>query len=254
MVVVQRTKAAVEVPVVAVNPAKPTEHALTTLKYVRKQTNRVILFYSGGKDSIVLLDMLSFLFDEVICVFMYFIKDLEHQRVFIEYPEKKYPNARVIQLPHWMVSHYYRNNYYKFHRKKLVDDTPLLYLGDIEKQARLRSGATWIINGAKMSDSLNRHLMLGTLLFNSINLKSKRAYPLALWKKKDVLAYIKNRNLIIPQNYGKGKSNGIDLTEDVLVWMRDNYPDDYKKVIHQFPFAGKIVFEHDYKKNHKTEK
>lgn len=183
---------------------------------------------------------------------MYFIKDLEHQKALLKYPELKYNNLEIIQYPHWMLSHYYRHSYYKFHRTDLENKTPLLKLGDIEQKAREETGIEWIVNGAKQSDGLNRNLMLGTLLFNSINEKSKRVYPLALWKKKDVYSYLKNKRIIPPTGYGINRSNGMDLSLDVLLFLKSNWPMDYNKVLEQFPFAEKIIFDYEYKQNHET--
>ena len=229
----------------------PLRHALTTLEYVKQQTNRIILFYSGGKDSLVLLDLLSPRFEKVYCVFMYFVEGLEHQKPILSYP-KKYKNTEVIQLPHWMTSHYYRHNYFRFHR--IEENSPIIKLADIEETARLKTGCSWIVNGAKQSDGLNRNLMLGTLKFNSINDKSKRTYPLAIWKKADVVAYMRQHRLSKPVEYTMNKSNGIDLTLDVLLFLRDNFLEDYQKILNHFPFAEKIVFEHEYQQKRKGKK
>ena len=192
--------------------------------------------------------MLSSLFDEVHCVFMFFIKDLEHQKPLLIYP-KRYKNVVVHELPHWMISHYYQNDYYRFHR--LGEKVPLLKLPDIEQQARIISGANWIVNGAKRSDSLNRNLMLGALKFNCIQEKSRRIYPLAEWKKKDVMAYMKAHKIIKPVEYGIGKSNGVDLKLDVLLFMREKHPADYYKILKHFPFAEKLIFNYDYHEQRK---
>lgn len=220
----------------------PLTHAETTMRFVRERTDQVILFYSGGKDSLVLLDLLSARFKRVYCVFMYFVEGLEHQNPILAYP-KRYPNTEILTLPHWMVSHYLRNSFYRFHR--IQENSPVLSLGDIEFKARKETGAEWIVNGAKQSDGLNRNLMLGTLLFNSINEKSKRIYPLAIWKKADVLAYMRQNRLSKPVEYSMNKSNGIDLKLEVLLFLRDKFPDDYRKILTHFPFAEKIVFDYD---------
>ncbi|MCT4602474.1 MAG: phosphoadenosine phosphosulfate reductase family protein [Marinifilum sp.] len=204
----------------------------------------MILFYSGGKDSLVLLDLLSPLFKEVHCVFMYFVEGLEHQNPILVYP-KRYPNVTIHQYPHWMVSHYYRRSYYRFHR--VDENIPTLSLGDIEEKARRDTGCKWVVNGAKQSDGLNRNLMLGTLKFNSINDKSHRTYPLAMWKKADVLAYMRHHRLSKPVEYTMNKSNGIDLKLDVLLFLREQFPEDYHKILKHFPFAEKLIFEHDFK-------
>lgn len=227
------------------NHISPIEHARLTLKYVRQKTDKTILFYSGGKDSITLLEMLSSLFSEVVCVFMYFIEGLDHQKPLLQYPLLKYKNVKVLQYPHWMISHYLKHSYFRFHR--IEEKCPLLKLVDIEYKVKRDTGIQWMVNGAKKSDSLHRNLMLGTLKFDSINDKSKRVYPLATWKKADVMAYIKARNLALPVDYGLGKSNGMDLRPEVLCWLKANWPNDFIKVVRVYPFAEKLVYDYEQK-------
>lgn len=45
---------------------------------IGQQTDTALLFCSLGKDSLVLLDLLYPRFRRVVCVFMYFVKGLEH--------------------------------------------------------------------------------------------------------------------------------------------------------------------------------
>ncbi|MDK7376041.1 MULTISPECIES: phosphoadenosine phosphosulfate reductase family protein [Weeksella] len=52
----------------------PLEHANKVISTVRDRSNRAILFYSAGKDSIVLLDLMAKQFDEVVCAFINFSK------------------------------------------------------------------------------------------------------------------------------------------------------------------------------------
>ena len=52
----------------------PIDHANEVIASVRQKTDRAILFYSCGKDSEVLLDLMAPHFKEIVCVFMYFVK------------------------------------------------------------------------------------------------------------------------------------------------------------------------------------
>ncbi len=217
-------------------------HARLTLTFVRERTNKVILFYSGGKDSIVLLDMLSFLFDEIHCVFMYFVDDLQHQQHLLSYPKKYGSKVVVHKYPHWMLTTYFRDSYFRFHR--IEQNVKLLTLKDIEKHAKNQLGIDWVINGAKQSDSLQRNLMLRRLKFTSINEASQRVYPLSIWSKKDVISYIWTNRLMLPESYGIGKSNGVDLTIDCLLYLKNNYPEDLTKILKIFPFAETILINH----------
>ena len=87
-------------------------HAQQAINTARQQTSRVILFYSGGKDSLVLLDLLSPIFDEVVCVFMYFVKDLAHINKYLVHAERNYSNTQVLQVPHFVLSTIHKEGIY----------------------------------------------------------------------------------------------------------------------------------------------
>ena len=86
--------------------------AIDIIKAVAKKTDRVILFYSAsGKDSIALLDLISPYFKEIVCVYMYVVKDLSHINRYINYACNRYLNAKFIQIPHFSVYSFRRIGY-----------------------------------------------------------------------------------------------------------------------------------------------
>jgi len=225
----------------------PTKHAAIALKHLREQTPEVVLFYSGGKDSLVLLDLLAPHF-KVHCFFMYFVKNLRHLNFFLEWV-KRYPNATLHQLPHWMVSYYIKHNYFSI-------PTPgrsikALKQADIEGKAREISGCDWIVFGHKKADSMNRRIMLSTYKFDCINDKGKKIYPLALWTKRQVKSYIQINNIIKPIEYGAKNSNGLDLNIDVFLYLREFFPDDLEKIFNIFPLSRQILYEYDYEQRNR---
>lgn len=226
-----------------------SEHTRITLSWLRKQTDSVILFYSGGKDSLVLLDLLSrYNFKTIVCCFMYLVKDLEHQKPHLNWI-KKYKNTELLQYPHWSLSLDRQGAYY-MHTNKKTRSTPTVKLTDIYKKAKKDTGINWIVNGAKRADSFNRRIWLGSLKFNAISTKSQVVYPLSYWKKADVVQYIKMHGIMRPITYpGRNKrSVGLDITTEILVWLRDNYPGDLEKVLKEYPLAGVLLKEYDHGK------
>lgn len=216
------------------------EHAKRTLIEVAKENREVILFYSGGKDSITILDMAAPLFDKIYCVFMYFVEGLQHQEIFLRDAAARYPNVEIVRVPHFNLSAVFKYGLYC----NPTPDLRQLDLSDVEKAVRSQLGNLWIMYGAKKVDGLNRRLMLGTYENDSIMRKTKKAYPLSLWKNKDVLAYIKHRKLPSPVNYGlKTPSAGVTLKKEVLVWLRDRWPQDLKKILNAFPEAEVLLYE-----------
>lgn len=52
------------------------DKAIDIIKNVALKADRVILFHSAsGKDSITLLDLISPYFKDIVCVYMYVVKD-----------------------------------------------------------------------------------------------------------------------------------------------------------------------------------
>lgn len=220
---------------------------LKSIKALSQKNDRVILFHSGaGKDSICLLNMMSPYFKEIVCVFMYMVKDLEHINRYINWAEKKYPNCRFIQTPHYA---YYNN------KKHGVNGTyQIKYsewnLSKINEKIKEQTGIEWTVLGFKKNDSLNRRLMLNSYPDSMTSEAGQKLYPLADWSNKEVLQYIRKNRLIEPLKYGNTgntRSQGTDVNDiSFLLWCRQNYPGDLKKIIEEFPNCERVLFEYDY--------
>lgn len=220
------------------------KHTAVVLKHLRAQSSEVVLFYSGGKDSLVLLDLLAPHFNKIYCVFMYFIPDLQHLEPYLAWI-KRYPNVELIQLPHWMTGYYMKHNFYSMHRPD--SNLKAFKQVDVENKAKELTGCEWIVFGHKQADSMNRRLMLRGYTFDAINNKNKKVYPLSLWKKDQVKQYINLKRIIKPIEYGGKNSNGLDLNIDVFLYLREHHPDDLKRIFEVFPLSQQILFEHDYR-------
>lgn len=230
----------------------PIDHTRITLQYLRNQTDSVILFYSGGKDSVVLLDLLSKMnFKRIVCCFMYLIKDLEHQQPYLKWIQT-YKNTELVQYPHWVLSWYKADAYYMFHTEA-NKSAKKIQLQDIYRKVKKDTGIQWIVNGAKRADSFNRMIWLGNLKFNAIS-KGNVVYPLSYWRKKDVKSYINGHNLIRSIDYGNNtRASGFDIDLKTLLFMREKYPEDLQKTLKVFPFAGIILTEYDHGNNKTSE-
>ena len=217
------------------------DHTHEVIDLVRKKTDQVILFYSCGKDSIALLDLLAKRFDHVTVVFMYFVPGLDHIEMFLRDARIRYPNITIIQKPHWTLTYVHKAGLYC----RANPDIKLKKLKDIDQEVRDETGIEWSFFGMKKADSLNRRVMLQNYDMQAVNEKTGKAYPLSLWKNGDVLRYIRDNNLPQPIIYGKKASNGVGFNVDAMLWMRENYPQDYQKIINAYPMAQVILYQHD---------
>lgn len=225
------------------------QHAETVINTIRKKTDRVLLFYSAGKDSICLLDMLAEKFEEVVAVFMYFVKDLEHLNRFMIYSQKKYPNVKFIQIPHWSLSKIHATGLYCSPRK-----VRQVMFADVINAMKEKTGIEYAFIGEKTADNMTRRIKLRQYELEAIS-GTKNVYPLSAWKDKDVKFYIKKKKLPQPINYGvSSRSSGMGFNVDVYVWLRKFYPEDLKKILNTYPLSEKLLFDYDEKQKRENGK
>lgn len=224
------------------------EHTSQVIDWIRQRTDSVILFYSAGKDSIALLDMVAPRFRRVICVYMYFVKGMRHINKYIEWSRLRYPNVEFHEVPHWNLTYLLRGGAYCQRR----DDVRLMRLKDVAESCRIRFGVEWCLYGMKQSDNMARRIMLRGKDYElqAIQPKTRNAYPLSMWGNSEVLAYIRQRRLPEPVRYSvRGKSQGLTFNEDCFLWLRENYPDDLAEILEAFPQAGVILYMADRRKD-----
>lgn len=188
-----------------------------------------------------MLDLCAPHFAEITCVFMYFVPNLEHQQRFIRFSEKRYPNVRFIQVPHWSLSYVLRSGTFCSPRPNVR----LLSLANINESIRLQTGAQFSFYGMKQTDSLNRRLMLKGYESEAICTQSGNVYPLTHWRQADVIRYIRQNKLPEPVRYSIQKSNGLTFNPEVFNWLRENYPSDLLKIYETFPLSRKILVDYD---------
>ena len=153
-------------------------------------TDSVIVGFSGGKDSIVTLDLCFKYFKNVRPYFMYLVPGLEFQEKMLNWYENKY-DTEIIRMPHFEVSEFLK--YGSFTRFDF--DVPIVGINDTYEYLRQNTGIHWIAAGERCADSIVRNAMIKKS--GSIDYKRGRFYPLAYWSKKEVLHYIKYKKLYL---------------------------------------------------------
>lgn len=211
---------------------------------VRQKSDRALLFLSLGKDSLVLLDLIYPKFEKVVCVFMYFVKDLEHIDRWIKWVKAKYPKIEFEQVPHWNLTYILRGGMYCVPNPKVK----LLKLADVENSMKIKHNIDYVFLGMKKADGMNRLLMLkGYEANNYIN--EGLCYPLAEWNQKDILTYMKQKGLPQPIRYSLKASSGVGFNLDCMLWMEKFFPQDLQKIYKVFPMAERILWEYHNKSN-----
>lgn len=219
------------------------EETYKVIQTVREKSDSCILFCSLGKDSLVTLDLIYPRFKRVVCVFMYFVKDLEHINRWIKWVKAKYPKVEFIEVPHWNLTYILRGGLYCVPNPKVK----LLKLADVVKSIRLKYEVYYTFLGMKKADGMNRNLMLKGYEQKGYE-NNGMVYPLADWTQKDVLAYMKQKGLPMPVRYSLKASSGTGFNLDCFLWLRDNFPQDLQKIYNVFPMAERVLWEYDNKK------
>lgn len=194
-------------------------------------SDSVLVAFSGGKDAIVALDLCVKFFKRVEAFFMYSVPNLEFQEKILNRYEEIY-GIKIHRLPHPDVSVLYHEGIYTVRDESV----PKVTINDTFNYARHLSGIEWIASGERTTDSIERNAKIKNS--SSIDYKTKKFYPVAYWRKSEIYAYIKAKKLYIPR-VNKDFGYSIDgLWGDALVWLKENYPQDYQKVERAFPLYG----------------
>lgn len=231
------------------------QETLNIIRSVRQQTDTAVLFYSaGGKDSIVLLDMLAKEFAHVIAYYMYLVPGLDHIRPYIQWAETHYNNVEVRQIEHFQRDYYMKNGFYCDPDpcyqlpKKDPNAKRVRKIGDIEQWVREQTGIKFAFSGMKGTDGYMKLMRLKRFAHTGYVTEKGMVYPLANWTNAEVLKYIRAKGLIKPFVYGEGPSQGFSIVTDVLTLLKAYYPNDYRKVLEVFPYAETIIFDFEQRK------
>lgn len=204
------------------------------VKTMSRVTDSVIVAFSGGKDSIVTLDICFRFFKNVKPFFMYIVPDLSFQERMLEWYEKKY-QTEIMRIPHMDVCEFF--HYGSF--RPADYSFPIVSINDIYRYVRLETDIWWIAAGERIDDSIVRRAMMKKS--GSIDEQRGRLYPISAWKKREVMQYIKFHNLYLSQDSRKLGFSFRSLSGKELLMLKQTFPDDYKKVLHLYPFAEASV-------------
>lgn len=205
------------------------DDSIATLEKARLFTDSVAVGFSGGKDSLVVLDLCQRIFPKVVPFFMYLVPDLEVTNTALREAEERF-GLKIMQFPHHTLTMLLKTGYFCDPSYK-YDKLPEIKMRDIYDIVKMETGCKAIVTGAKASDSAWRRRY-----FNLTRNWSDMIYPIQSWNKLDVLGYLRTRGIPEPPSSGK-QATGIGLDETSVLWLSDNYPEDFKKLCEVFPYA-----------------
>lgn len=200
---------------------------------VAKYHDSAIVSFSGGKDSLVCLDLARKAFKNVVCFFMYAIPGLQCVERVLQWARETY-KVEILQYPGMMYRDAIENRLYCSAHVDLGNFMRGIALHDIYATVMHDTGYKIIVHGAKEADSLWRRQRY--FKFYTID---QLVHPLKKWRKFDVLSYCKMNNIPLPDV--RNGSTGIDLSTPSILWMYDNSREDFERMRVHFPYIGAVV-------------
>lgn len=202
-------------------------------------TDRVLVGISGGKDSAVVLELCSQYFRHITGFFMHIVPGLSFQERILRYYEQRY-GIEIIRVPHFMVSEFYR--YGTFRPMDL--SVPIVSTLEAYNYLREKAGTWWIACGERISDSIIRRAMIKSS--GSVDKKRGRFYPIAYWRKEDVMDYIRVKKLKIGEESSKLGFSFRSLMPQEIITIKEHYPADYERIKQFFPLIETTIAHYQY--------
>lgn len=199
----------------------------------------VIISFSGGKDSWVILDLAKRFSKRVEAFAMELVPGLEVFERPLRDAEQRY-GINIKRYPNWTRASYLEMGTYCFEPEYV----PIISLADIQRLARYEFGIADVATGTKRSDSSARRRQA-----NALTKTPGLLAPIFDWKQRDVVSYCRTQRLpIYPglTQYCGSISSGVGLETDTLCWLHDWHPEDFRKIEQTFPFIQAAVLRRDW--------
>jgi 3'-phosphoadenosine 5'-phosphosulfate sulfotransferase (PAPS reductase)/FAD synthetase len=210
--------------------------AASNMREARKKYSSAIVSFSGGKDSMVILDMVAKAgFEKIVAFILEFVPGLEIVKKQIDYAKSRY-GVDVYQFQDpaifsWLEAANYND------RNRTIEE----YAADLKKIqivpiVRNDTGIQLVVTGHKKSDGLNQGVM------NAQNANKDDGYlqPIINWNKYHVYSYLKSNNIPIPESDGRNSSS-MDLHPRNIFWLYEKHNADYQKLKRVFPYVEAII-------------
>lgn len=190
----------------------------------------------------MLLDLCVRHFQRVHAFFLYQVPGLSFQEATLRWYEERF-GLTIHRIPHPELADWLRLGLFRHHDLSV----PPISFNELYHYVRVTTGAHWIAAGERIADSIWRRAMMKQS--GSIDVKRGRFYPLAYFRKEDVVRYIAQRGLkVSPESRFLGHSFR-SLAPEEMFLVRRHYPNDFARIKRWFPFVEaalrKFEMEHE---------
>lgn len=204
------------------------------VKTMSKITDSVLVGFSGGKESIVVLDICFRYFKNVQPYFQYAVPGLSFNEKLIKWYEDKY-HTEIIRVPIETCGAMFHYGIYT-----AADPSfPIVSETDVWNYLRHETGIWWIAGGERINDSIMRRARIKHS--GTIDTTSGRLFPVAMWKTREIYDYIKFKNLYLSKEQKELKHSLRIFKDTDLPYIKEHMPWDYEKILRVYPLAGAIT-------------
>lgn len=210
---------------------------LAVIQELRKRTDRVLVGFSGGKDSIATLILCLEHFPKVEAFHLYMVKGLSFRESVLAYTRKRF-GVVIHEAPSAALASTRRRG--SLSHEHSANRPPALSHQEVSNAIRLRTGIEWIAVGEKEHDSMERR---GQLRKNPNGLFEKRreCWPIAYWSHHNVWNLLKRNRIPAPQEYAVFGTGFRLYKREHILKLAKHFPEDYKKVCQAFPMVKGYV-------------
>ena len=209
------------------------KETIEALEKQREKHKACLVGFSGGKDSLVCLDLCTKTFQRVVPFHLYLVPGLRIIQERLKAAEKY--GLAVREYPSFLMFRLFKEETYCRPDWKTWEGLKDFSLKEVHDIIRADAGISLIVSGAKESDSLWRRQKYFKFMTDE-----NMHFPLRKWRKVDVLAYLAMHE-IDPPKTSRGGSTGIDLSTVSLLWLYDHHPDDFERIEKYFPYVRAVV-------------
>lgn len=211
--------------------------ALSLLNIVRQQTDSIGIGISFGKDSLTVLDLCSKIFNKIFGYYLFRVREISLIEDWRRWVKSRY-DVDVMMIPHFDLSRCYSNAILRPHLERKVSK---IKMSDIENYFKNKTGVEWFAYGWRRNDSFSRALIMKQT--GGFDEKNKRVFPLRSFTRNNVLQYLDENNIPRPPSLGRDEQGGLDFHPEAIRTLKDQYPEDYRRWLVDFPYSGLQLIE-----------
>lgn len=201
----------------------------------------VCVAFSGGKDSLVCMDLCTQQFSRVEAFFMYLCRGLRCVEEPLEGYAKRW-GVKIHYVPHWDRARLMKYAVASMHVDG-AENLPTLKQRDIENYVKQQTGIGLFCYGERASDSFVRRFY--TRDNDGLRLRGNpKLYPIWDWLDADVYGYMRARRIPAPGRFGREqrpKMSAMSLRDETVLWLRDHHPEDFRTLCKSFPFLEALL-------------